>query len=133
MADPINFGALRLTAALTICLPLVVAGCATPPKDPAERAAFEQTNDPLEPMNRAIFDFNDKAYTYVLFPVVRGYDVLPTPARTGIHNVIGNLGEPVVFMNKSLQGDASDAGATVARFPHQQHLRIRRSDRRSLP
>ena len=55
-------------------------------------------------MNRAIFDFNDKAYTYVLFPVARGYNALPAPARTGVHNVIDNLNEPVVFMNKTLQG-----------------------------
>jgi phospholipid-binding lipoprotein MlaA len=108
-----NMGFIRLTAALALC---GLAGCATPPKDPAQRAVFEQTNDPLEPMNRAIFDFNDKAYTYVLFPVARGYNDLPAPARSGIHNVIDNLGEPVVFMNKSLQGDASSAGTTIERF-----------------
>jgi phospholipid-binding lipoprotein MlaA len=108
---------LRLTAASAVLLPLIfAAGCATPPTDPVQRAAFEQTNDPLEPMNRAIFDFNDKAYTYVLFPIARGYNALPAPARTGLHNVIANLGEPVVFMNKSLQGDASAAGTTFARF-----------------
>jgi len=106
----------RLTAAGAAFLPLLLAGCATPPTDPVQRAAFDQANDPLEPMNRAIFDFNDKAYTYVLFPVARGYNDLPAPARTGVHNVIDNLGEPVVFMNKSLQGDASSAGTTVARF-----------------
>ncbi len=111
-----NFALLRATAALAISCPMILAGCATPPKDPAARAAFEQTNDPFEPMNRAIFDFNDKAYTYVLFPVAREYNDLPQPARTGIHNVIGNVAEPVVFMNKSLQGDVSAAGATAARF-----------------
>jgi phospholipid-binding lipoprotein MlaA len=116
MAGDRILGAFRLTAALAMALPWMLAGCATPPKDPAQRAAFEQTNDPLEPMNRVIFDFNDKAYTYVLFPIARGYNDLPTPARSGIHNVIGNLGEPVVFMNKSLQGNASAAGATVERF-----------------
>ncbi len=108
--------ALRLTVAVAISCPLMLAGCATPPSDPAQRAAFDQANDPLEPMNRAIFDFNDKAYTYVLFPVARGYNDLPGPARNGIHNVIGNLGEPVVFMDKTLQGNASAAGTTIARF-----------------
>ena len=106
----------RLTAACAAFLPLLLAGCATPPTDPAQRAAFDQANDPLEPMNRTIFDFNDKAYTYVLFPIARGYNDLPAPARTGVHNVISNLNEPIVFMNKSLQGDASSAGTTVARF-----------------
>lgn len=115
MNEFISSAALRAVAA-AVTLPMMLAGCATPPSDPAQRAAFEQTNDPLEPMNRAIFDFNDKAYTYVLFPIARGYNVLPAPARTGIHNVIGNLNEPIVFMNKGLQGDVSSAGATVARF-----------------
>jgi phospholipid-binding lipoprotein MlaA len=102
-------------------LPLPIAfggltGCATPPSDPAQRAAFEQTNDPLEPMNRVIFDFNDTAYTTILFPVARVYNDLPDPARNGIHNALDNLGEPVVFMNKTLQGDISSAGTAVARF-----------------
>src|SRR5450631_102551 len=107
---------LRLTAAMTLSLPFLLAGCATAPTDPAQRIVFDQTNDPLEPMNRAIFDFNDKAYTYVLFPIARGYNDLPAPARTGVHNVISNLDEPVVFMNKGLQGDLSSAGTTAARF-----------------
>jgi phospholipid-binding lipoprotein MlaA len=104
------------TAACAAFLPLMLSGCATPPSDPAQRAEFDRTNDPLEPMNRAIFDFNDKAYTYVLFPVARGYNDLPQPARTGLHNLIDNLNEPIVFMNKSLQGKVSDAGTTFARF-----------------
>ncbi len=107
---------LRLTAVLAASLPLLLSGCATPPTDPAQRTVYDQTNDPLEPMNRAIFDFNDKAYTYVLFPIARGYNDLPTPARSGVHNVIDNLGEPVVFMNKGLQGDITLAGTTAARF-----------------
>ena len=94
----------------------LLTGCATPPADPAQRAAFNQTNDPLEPMNRAIFAFNDAAYTNVLFPVARGYNALPTPARTGIHNALFNLGEPVIFMNKGLQGDLSSAAAAAGRF-----------------
>jgi phospholipid-binding lipoprotein MlaA len=107
---------LRLTAAMAL-LPMLLSGCATRPTDPAQAAEFDRTNDPLEPMNRAFFDFNDKAYTYVLFPVARGYNaVVPEPARTGIHNLISNLNEPIVFMNKSLQADISAAGTTFARF-----------------
>jgi phospholipid-binding lipoprotein MlaA len=106
-----------LAQALAIGLPVLLTACATPPKDPAQRAAFDETNDPLEPMNRAFFDFNDAAYTHVLFPIGRGYVwLLPDPARTGIHNALGNIHEPVSFVNKTLQGDLSAAGTTVARF-----------------
>jgi len=64
MAGLSNCAGKRWLTGLACILPVVMAGCATPPKDPVQRAAFEQTNDPLEPMNRANVDFNDKAYTY---------------------------------------------------------------------
>jgi phospholipid-binding lipoprotein MlaA len=115
-SGPPKMATLLMVMGWAACLPLILAGCASPPKDPAQRVEFNTANDPLEPMNRAIFDFNDKAYTYLLFPIARGYNGLPAPARAGVHNVIGNLGEPVVFMNKSLQGDVSAAGRTFARF-----------------
>ena len=63
-----------------------------------------------------MFDFNDKAYRYVLFPVGRVYNDFPDPARDGIHNALENLGEPVIFMNKVLQGQPGDAATSVARF-----------------
>jgi phospholipid-binding lipoprotein MlaA len=117
MADFIDSAIGRAVAVAVAALPLMLAGCATPPTDPAQRAAFDQTNDPLEPMNRKIFGINDAVYTNVIFPIGRGYYWLfPTPARTGIHNVIDNLNEPVVFMNKSLQAKPADAGTTIARF-----------------
>ncbi len=111
-----SFPVFRLAVAALLIAPIMLPGCATPPTDPAQRAVYDQTNDPLEPLNRSIFKFNDAAYENVLFPIARGYNDLPTPVRTGVHNVIGNVGEPVVFMNKTLQGDASLAGTTVARF-----------------
>ena len=40
---------------------LTVTGCAEVPGDPQERAALEQTNDPAEPANRAIFEGNQSA------------------------------------------------------------------------
>ena len=49
------------------------AACATPPADPAERAAFEQNNDPLEPLNRQILDFNLFLDRILLKPVTKVY------------------------------------------------------------
>jgi len=43
---------------LCLWLIAVLAACATPPTDPIDRAAFEQRNDPLEPLNRHILDAN---------------------------------------------------------------------------
>ena len=35
----------------------IMLGCASIPDDPVEREIFLETNDPLEPMNRAVFAF----------------------------------------------------------------------------
>src|SRR5665213_2058397 len=60
-------------AILLLCGLLPLAACATPPTDPAARAEFDQTNDPLEPLNREIFDFNQFLNRVLLKPVAIAY------------------------------------------------------------
>ncbi len=73
--------------------------------------------DPLEPMNRAIFTFNDRAYFWILKPVATGYAyVLPWEVRGCVSNFFNNLQEPVRFVNCLLQARFSDAGRVLARF-----------------
>lgn len=61
--------------------------------------------DPVEPVNRGFFWFNDKLYFHVLKPVVRGYRVVvPEPGREAIGNIFDNLGAPVRIVNNALQG-----------------------------
>jgi phospholipid-binding lipoprotein MlaA len=94
-----------------------LSGCATPPTDPAQRAEFDRINDPLEPMNRAIFDFNQALDKNAIRPVAIAYrDVVPEFARDGLHNAYQNFGEPVVFLNKVLQGEPIAAAKTLLRF-----------------
>lgn len=103
------------TAALLAATALTA--CATPPTDPAQRAEFDRVNDPLEPMNRAIFDFNQAIDKNAIRPAAIAYrDVVPEVARDGIHNFLSNLGEPVVFANKVLQGEPIAAIKTLLRF-----------------
>lgn len=79
--------------------------------------AAPEVGDPLEPLNRAVFQLNDRAYTYVFNPIAEGYSaVLPFDIRHIIDNFFTNLEEPVVFINCLLQGRFSDAGSTVVRF-----------------
>lgn len=50
---------------------------------------FETTfvHDPIQPYNRAVFAFNDKAYYYVMKPVSKGYTkVFPEKVRVSIRN-----------------------------------------------
>ena len=94
-----------------------VAGCATPPTDPAARAEFVRTNDPLEPMNRTIFQANLYLDEYLFKPVAQGYrTVVPEFARDSIRNFLRNLGEPVIFANDMMQGEFKSANDSAARF-----------------
>ena len=73
--------------------------------------------DPLEPMNRGIFWFNDKLYFYLLKPVAKGYRwIMPDPLMLGIGNFFSNLASPVRIINAGLQGKFSDAGNELTRF-----------------
>src|SRR5260221_9850132 len=63
----------KFTLAALAGLALTLAGCATPPADPAARAAFVQNNDPLEPTNRTIFDVNMFIDRFLWEPIAIGY------------------------------------------------------------
>ena len=88
-------------AAVWACLlPAVLAqaGCAT-----AERP------DPLEPLNRKIFAFNDAVDSAVLKPVATAYqNNVPELARTAVTNFFGNLGDGWSAVNLFLQGRVID-------------------------
>jgi phospholipid-binding lipoprotein MlaA len=73
--------------------------------------------DPLEPFNRAIFLFNDKAYFWVMKPVAQGYAaVIPEPVRVSVRNFFYNLATPIRLANNLLQGRIRDSGAELLRF-----------------
>ena len=104
---------------LLVGIALLIAACATPPPadDPDALAEYKATNDPLEPMNRAIFSFNQFADKILLKPLSLLYrDMVPPEARKGVHNMFGNLRSPVTLANDLLQGDMDRASITVQRF-----------------
>jgi len=73
--------------------------------------------DPLEPVNRAFFRFNDKLYFWVLKPVATGYKtVIPEDGRIGIRNFFSNVGTPVRLVNCLLQAKFKGAGNETVRF-----------------
>ena len=94
-------------------------GCATrpPASDTDALADYKETNDPLEPTNRAIYAFNNGLDTVILRPAARAYRFLiPAPVRGGVHNVLSNLGTPVQLGNDILEGKPRRAGDTTMRF-----------------
>jgi len=73
--------------------------------------------DPLEPMNRKVFAFNDTVDRWVLRPVASGYDrVTPQPVQRSIGNFFDNLGTPVVALNQLLQGKPKRGLGDFTRF-----------------
>jgi phospholipid-binding lipoprotein MlaA len=106
-------------AAGAVASTLFMSGCATPP-DPTDEAAVEaynEANDPLEPMNRYFFEVNQFLDEILLKPFAGWYHVaLPDPAEDGVRNFLRNLKSPVILANDLFQGQWSRAGTTVARF-----------------
>jgi len=72
--------------------------------------------DPMEGVNRAIFNFNDLLYRKALKPVARGLRTVPEPARVSASNFFNNLGTPVSAVTALLQGDLPNAGTEASRF-----------------
>ena len=73
--------------------------------------------DPLEPLNRIFFHFNDKLYYWVLKPVAKVYSaVLSEDFQIVIRNFFDNLRTPARAVSSLLQGNVQDSSVEVARF-----------------
>lgn len=72
--------------------------------------------DPLEPMNRAFFAFNEVLDTFLLRPIAWLYSFTPDVVKGGVRSAFTNLKSPAVLMNHTLQGSFGDAATTVGRF-----------------
>lgn len=106
----------------------ILGGCATNDAQSQAQSQEAKTNaavvdtsdprDPLEPVNREIWDFNwDVLDAYILRPVTVTYvTVMPQPARTALVNITDNLQEPANFLNNMFQGKVDDGLDSLARF-----------------
>lgn len=96
----------RILLAAASVLMVLLSGCATT-GDP---------RDPLEPMNRAIYRFNDSVDQTILKPVAETYRaVLPSFVRTGVSNFFANINDVLIALNNLLQGKPADAASDVGR------------------
>ena len=84
--------------------------------DLAQVMAGEENNDPLEGLNRGIFEFNLVVDRYLIKPVAQAYRALPQPAQDSVRSFLRNLRTPLVVANDVLQGDMDRAGTTISRF-----------------
>jgi phospholipid-binding lipoprotein MlaA len=96
--------ALAAGAALALTL---LAGCATS-GDP---------RDPLEPLNRGIYTFNDGVDALLIKPAASFYSqIVPEWIRTGVGNFFSNINDVIVVVNDLLQLKLAQAGSDVGRL-----------------
>ena len=97
-----------ITLPLVMFILLILTGCST---------TSSSKNDPLEPLNRAIFGFNEIVDDNVLQPVAKTYKyITPDPVETGVSNFFSNLGEVSTIANDVLQLKFGQAGNDILRF-----------------
>ncbi len=79
--------------------------------------ASDDVNDPLEPMNRLFFNFNETFQDVLLRPASEVYvGVAPARVRQSIGSFLNNLETPVTLANDILQGEFSRGMGTIGRF-----------------
>jgi phospholipid-binding lipoprotein MlaA len=79
--------------------------------------AAADVNDPLEPMNRVIFQFNEFLQGLILRPLAEFYILmLPDEGQEAVGNFLDNLRSPVVLANDLLQGEMKRAWITTKRL-----------------
>ncbi len=103
---------IRFKAYACLVLGLLLTGCAST-KTNDQNGPY----DPLEPMNRAVFNFNEMVYDNVFDPVARGYKkVTPDPVELVVGNFFSNLNDVVVITNSVLQLNYKSALASSTRL-----------------
>ncbi len=78
---------------------------------------IENANDPLESVNRLIFEFNEFVQALFLRPIAELYNEnLPLVFRSGVSNFLDNISTPITVANQLLQGDPDAAMRSIGRF-----------------
>ncbi len=77
---------------------IALGGCASSTSKTFNR------QDPFEPFNRGVYQFNETLDRAVLKPVAKGYNtVMPTPAKAMVGNFFSNLDDVIITANDLLQ------------------------------
>jgi phospholipid-binding lipoprotein MlaA len=99
-----------IARSLAILALALAAGCAS-------TGGGGDPRDPLEPMNRAIFNFNEGLDQAVVKPVATAYrDVVPEPVRGWVRNFFSNIGDLFIGFNNIIQGKPDEGLQDWVRF-----------------
>ncbi len=70
----------------------------------------------FETVSRAMFKFNMTLDDVVLEPISKGYNMLPSPIKTGAGNFTSNIGTLLSIPNNIFQGNFQQLGHSVGSF-----------------
>lgn len=100
----------RFLAPILLTGAFALAGCASTPPGP------RSDDDPFEPFNRSMHNFNEALDRTILKPVDKAYQFLPQRLRRGIGNFFNNLQDAWSVPNALLQLKGRVAGENLTRF-----------------
>lgn len=107
------------TGSVVAIAALSLGACASAP-DAADEdavAAYEEANDPIEPLNRYFFDVNMALDDIFLRPAAEIYHgALPDKVQDSVDNFLENLSQPIYFINNIAQGKVDRAGDNMGSF-----------------
>lgn len=95
-----------------------LSGCASTSSSTDNTAKISDPRDPLESVNRVMWDFNYEILDrFLVKPATKGYlAITPQPVRTGLINAVENLEEPANMLNNAMQGKVDGMMTSLARF-----------------
>lgn len=108
--------------------PAIISQTTTPPPVPVHSSDDQgsvivtgrdpsNAPDPMRAVNLQAFNATQAVDDAIVGPISMAYKkTVPSPFRSGVHNVLYNLREPVVFVNFVLQHKIGKAAETFARF-----------------
>ncbi len=71
----------------------------------------------MQAVNVEAFKVLQSVDAALVAPIAKGYEsIVPKPVKSGLHNFLQNLTEPIVFLNYLLQLKPGKAAETLARF-----------------
>ena len=84
---------------------------------PLSNISYDEIFDPIEPINRAVLNFNFFIDDVAIRPVVKTYKfIAPEPVEKGVSNFFSNLKEPIRTVSFVLQGEFYKSVNSLGRF-----------------
>lgn len=105
---------------LLLACSIAMAGCASlgvQAAKPEAQQPVRSSADPLEPLNRGIFRFNEAVDDVLVAPLARNYvKGIPEPVRAAVGRVFANVGDAGSSLNQLLQAKPRESLEMAGRF-----------------